>query len=157
MAKELVLIIFTCIIWLSKYHINFQCDNANLVIAINKGSSEDKFVCIFSAFYHFCCKFQHLYYCLPDVINVTADHLSHGNMYQAFKVTPFLTQHPEIIPSSTFRLISPHTTRLDITWFSTIVPNNSIIHLLTHATILCTYTSQIYAHTQYDYMNIYAL
>ena len=48
MAKELVPIIFTCIVWgphLSKHHINFQCDNANLVIAIiNKGSSKDKFV-----------------------------------------------------------------------------------------------------------------
>ena len=47
MAKELVPIMFTCIIWgphLAKQHINFQCDNASLVIAINKGSSEDKFV-----------------------------------------------------------------------------------------------------------------
>ena len=48
MAKELVPIIFTCIIWLSKHHTNFQCDNANLVIAKGssegKDSSEDKFV-----------------------------------------------------------------------------------------------------------------
>ena len=44
MAKELVPIIFTCIVWgpcLSKHHINFQFDGANLVIAINKGSSKE--------------------------------------------------------------------------------------------------------------------
>ena len=46
---------------------------------------------------------------LPGVINVTTGHLSHGNMCQAFKATPFLTQHPAIIPSSAFRQISPHT------------------------------------------------
>ena len=47
MAKELIPIIFTCIVWgprLAKHHINFQCNNANLVIAIKKGSSKDKFV-----------------------------------------------------------------------------------------------------------------
>ena len=56
MAKELVPIIFTCIVWgpqLAKLHINFQCDNANLVIAINKGSSKEKFVMHLSAPYHF--------------------------------------------------------------------------------------------------------
>ena len=40
MAKELIPIIFTCIVWgprLAKHHINFQCNNANLVIAIKKG------------------------------------------------------------------------------------------------------------------------
>ena len=45
-ANKLVPIIFTCIVWgsyLSKYHINFQCYNANLVIAINKSLSKDKF------------------------------------------------------------------------------------------------------------------
>ena len=48
MAKELVPpIIFTCIVWwpsLSKHHINFQCDNTNLVIAIDKGSSKGRIV-----------------------------------------------------------------------------------------------------------------
>ena len=144
MAKELVpIIIFTCIVWgscLSQHHINFQCDNANLVIIINKGSSKYKFVMhllrslsFFVAHFDICITASHL----PGVINVTADHLSHGNMCQTFKVTPSLTQHPAIIPSSSFRLMSPHT-QLDNPWFSAVVPNNSIMHLLTHATILCT-------------------
>ena len=115
MAKELVPIIFTCIVWgphVSKHHINFQCDNANLVIAINKGSSKDKFVmqllCSLSCFVaHFdiCITASHL----PGVINVTVDHLSCGNMCQAFKATPSLTQYSAIIPSSASGLISPHT------------------------------------------------
>jgi len=56
MAKELLPIIFTCIVWgpcLSKHYINFHCDNANLVIAINKGSSKDKLVMHYFAVYHF--------------------------------------------------------------------------------------------------------
>ena len=38
-----------------------------------------------------------------------ADHLSRGNMHQAFEVAPTLTQHPTVIPPSAFRLISPYT------------------------------------------------
>ena len=60
MAKELVPIIFTCIVWgprLSKHHINFQCDTANLVIAIIKALSKDKFVMLLLRSYHFCCTF----------------------------------------------------------------------------------------------------
>ena len=115
MAKELIPIMFTCIVWephLSKHRINFQCDNVNLVIAINKGSSKDKFVkyllCSLSCFvadFDIYITASHL----PGVINITADHLSCGNMCQAFEVTPSLMQHPAIIPSSAFRLISPHT------------------------------------------------
>ena len=114
MAKELLPIIFTCIVWgprLSRHHINFQCDSANLVIAINKGSSKDKFVMhLLRSLSFFVAHFTSITAShLPGVINVTVDHLSCGNMYQAFKATPSLTQHPAIIPSSTFRLISPHT------------------------------------------------
>ena len=74
-------------------HINFQCDNANLVIAINKGSSKDKFVMhlphslsFFVAYFNICITASHL----PGVINATVNHLSLGNMCQAFKVTPSL-------------------------------------------------------------------
>lgn len=104
MAKELVPIIFTCIVWgphLSKHHINFQCDNANLVIAINKGSSKDKLVMhllrslsFFIAHFDIYITASHL----PGVINVTADHFSCGNVGQAFEVTSTLTQYPTIIP-----------------------------------------------------------
>ena len=110
MAKKLVPIIFTYIVWgpyLSKHQINFQCDNANLIIGVNKGSSKDKFVMhLLRSLSFFVAHFDISH--LPGLINVTADHLSHGNMCQAFKVTPSLIQHPAIIPSSAFKLISPH-------------------------------------------------
>ena len=147
MAKELVPIIFTCIVWgprLSKHHINFQCDNANLVIAINKGSSKDKFVMhllrslSFFLLHISTSVLLPLTYKLPGVINVTADHLSRGNMCEAFKATPSLTQHPAIIPSSAFWLISPHT----LDWAST-----GFLQLFQLTLSLpCTYMSQLYAH-----------
>ena len=95
---------------------------------------------------------------LPGVINVTADHLSRGYMCQAFEVTPTLAQHPAIIPSAAFRLISPHT-RLDTPRFSSIVPTNSIMHLLKRSSLLCTYMSQMYPHAdaQYDHTIILVL
>ena len=96
MAKELVPTIFACIIWgprLSKYHIKFKCGNADLVIAINKGSSKDKLVMhllhslwLFLAHFDIYVTASHL----PGLINITADHLSQGNTAQAFEVTPTL-------------------------------------------------------------------
>ena len=121
MAKELVPIILTCVAWgtqLSKHHINFQCDNASLVAAINKGSSKDQFVmhllrCLwfFVAHYDIYITATHL----PGASNVTADHLSRGKLFQAFLSTPGLVQQPTTLPPSVFQLISPQ--RLE--WTST--------------------------------------
>ena len=114
MAKELVPIIFTCIVWgplLSKCHINFQCDNANLVIAINNGRSKDKFVMhllrslsFFIAHFDIYLTATHLL----GAVNITADHLSWGNTYKAFQATPSLVQNPTRIPPSAFKLVSPY-------------------------------------------------
>ena len=60
-------------------------------------------------------------------------------------LTPTLMQHPVIIHSSAFRLLSPHT----LNWiprFSAVVSNNSIVHFLTHSSLLHTYMSQMYPH-----------
>ena len=90
-AKELLPIILTCIVWgphLSGHHINFQCDNANLVISINKGSSKDKLVMhLLCSLLFFMANFD-IYVTashLLGVINVTADHVSRGNLHQAFQ------------------------------------------------------------------------
>ena len=114
MAKGLVPIILTCIVWgpyLSRRHINFQCDNANMVISINKGSSKDKLVMhllrslsFFMAHFDIYLTASHL----PGVINVTTDHLSRGNLHQAFQATPSLTPEPTPIPPSAFELLSPY-------------------------------------------------
>ena len=121
MAKELTPIIFSCVAWgtqLSKHHINFQCDNASLVVAINKGSTKDTFVmhllrCLwfFTAHLDIFITATHL----PGVTNVTADHLSRGKLLQALQVTPKLSQKSTNLPPSVFQIVSPH--RLD--WTST--------------------------------------
>jgi len=45
---------------------------------------------------------------LPGTFNVTADHLSRGNLHQAFQVFPTLSLEPTVIPPSVFQLISPY-------------------------------------------------
>ena len=94
----------------------------------------------FVAHFDICITASHL----PGIINVTADHLSRGNMCEAFKATPSLTQHPAIIPSSAFRLISPHT--LDWTSPGFLKLFQITLSSISHATLPCTYTSQLYAH-----------
>ena len=91
--KELIPILFTCIAWgaqLSKHHVNFQCNNESLIIAINKGSSKDKLVihllrCLWFFVAHFDIQITATY--LPGTLNITADHLSRGNLIQAFLAT----------------------------------------------------------------------
>ena len=96
MAKELILIILTCVAWgtqLSKHHINFQCDNLSLVAVINKGSAKDQFVMhlfrclwfLWHATYDIYITATHL----SGAINVTADHLSCSKL--AFQSTPSLS------------------------------------------------------------------
>ena len=93
-----------------EHYINLQCDNANFAIVINNGLSKDKFVVdllrsiIFVAHFDICITGSHL----PGVISVTANHLSWQHV-SGYEVTPTLMQHPAIIPSSAFRLLSPHT------------------------------------------------
>ena len=76
-------------------------------------------------------------------INVTVDPLSHNNMCQGFEVTPSLTQHPAIILSSAFRLISPHTFDWIFPGVLQLFQKNFLMHLLTYSSLLYTYISQI--------------
>ena len=107
MVKELVPIIFTCTVWepyLAKKHINFQRDNANLVISINKDSSKEKLVMhLLHSLTFFVAHFD-IYLTASGIINVAADHLSRGSLGQAF---PSLSPKPTLIPPSVFQLISP--------------------------------------------------
>jgi len=96
MAKKQVPIIFTCIVWgphLSKLHINFQCDNANLVVTINKCSGKNKLVMHLLPSLSFFVAYFDIYFTasnLLGVINITTNHLSQGNLDQAFQVIPSL-------------------------------------------------------------------
>ena len=119
MAKELVPIYLTCIIWgqyLYKRHIYFQSNNAYLVISINKGSSKDRLVMHLLSSLSFYVAHFDIYPTashLPGVINVATNHLFCGNLHQAFQATPSLSPKPTLIPPSAFELLSPH--RLDCT------------------------------------------
>ena len=106
-----------CLPYLSRRHITFQCDNANLVISINKGSCKDKLVmhllCSLSFFVaHFDIYLTAFH--LPGLINIIANRLSRGNLHQALQATPSLSPEPTPIPPSALQLLSPH--RLD--WIS---------------------------------------
>ena len=166
MAKELVPIIFTCIVWgprLSRHHINFQCDNGNLVIAINKGSSKDKLVMhLLRSLSFFVAHFD---------IYITASHLRtwcnkcNGRSPLSWLHVSSLRSHSYPCTTSRNYILcglqanfSSHA-RLDIPRFSSIVPTNSIMHLLKHLSLLCTYMAQMYPHAyaQYDHTIISVL
>ena len=46
---------------------------------------------------------------LPGVINVTTDHLFHGNSHQAFQAPPSLSPEPTLVPPSAFEVLSSHS------------------------------------------------
>jgi len=111
-------IILTCVVWgpsLAKLHVNFCCDNASLVITINKNSSKDKLVMhllrtlsFFVAYFDLHLTVSHL----PGVINVTADHLSQGNQHQAFQACPSLASQPTTISPDRLDWTSPQFPQL---------------------------------------------
>ena len=82
MAKELVPILLSCIVWgpiLAKHRALFQCDNLSLVAAIHKGSPKDKVVmhllrCLwfFITYFDNELNVEHI----VEAINCTADQLS---------------------------------------------------------------------------------
>ena len=113
MAKELVPIIFSCIVWgpqLSKQQVNFRCDNLSLVVAINKGSSKDTLVmhllcCLwfFVAYFDITVSATHL----PGVTNITADCLSGNNILQAFQATSVFSMQPSPLPTPITQTVIP--------------------------------------------------
>ena len=121
MAKELIPIIFACVAWgmqLSRHHINFQCDNASLVAAINKGSAKDKLVmhllrCMWFFIAHLDISVTATH--LLGTTNVTADHLSRGKTNLAHQCTPTLCHQPSELPHTIFQLLSPQ----GLDWTST--------------------------------------
>ena len=80
-------------------------------------------------------------------------------MCQAFEVTPTLTQYPTIITTSASSLISSHV----LDWISPSILQLFLqtlsMHLLTHSSLLYTYTSHMFPHADahYDHLNSYVL
>ena len=133
MAKELIPILFTSIVWgaqLSRLHINFQCDNETLVIAINKGSSKDKLVMhllwrlwFFATHFDIQITATHL----PGALNVTADYLSRNNLTQAFLATPTA---PNQCTSTSIHSCLTQTVGLDFPQVFQPISANFIINLI---------------------------
>jgi len=113
MAKELVPILFSCVVWgsqLARQRIQFKCDNQALVEAINKGSSRDNMVmhllrCLwfFTAYFDISITACHL----PGVLNTSADMLSRNQMLKFFILHPEASQTPTFLPQPLLQLISP--------------------------------------------------
>ena len=113
MAKELVPIIFTSVTWgtmLCHHHINFQCDNEGLVVAVNKDSSKDTLVMhLLHSLWFFVVHFDIVVTAtqLPRVMNTTTDHQSRGNLSSAIKSNLALSQQLTHLPLSLFQIVSP--------------------------------------------------
>jgi len=114
MAKELVPIFFSCVVWgskLSRRRVQFKCDNLALVQAINKGSSKDNMVmhllrCLwfFTAYFDISITATHL----PGVLNTSADMLSRNQLCQFHHLHPDTSFVPAFLPPSLLSLICPH-------------------------------------------------
>jgi len=114
MAKELVPILFSCVVWgskLSRLRVQFKCDNLPLVEAINKGSSKDNMVmhllrCLwfFSAYFDISITAIHF----PGVLNTLADMLSRNQVCRFLHLHPEVSFIPTFLPPSLLSLLSPH-------------------------------------------------
>lgn len=113
MAKELVPIIFSCVVWgplLTRTRVEFQCDNLSLVEAINKGRSKDVMVmhllrCLwfFQALFDISIHVSHI----PGVQNSAADMLSRNQQVQFLQLYPQSSPLPGYIPPPLIQIISP--------------------------------------------------
>ena len=121
MAKELVPILLSCIVWgpvLAKHRALFQCDNLSLVAAICKGSSKDKVVmhllrCLwfFIAYFDIDLSVEHI----PGTVNCTADQLSRNQMQSFFLLHPQVSPLPVPLPPHLLQLVAVQ----DLDWTST--------------------------------------
>jgi len=113
MAKELLPIIFSCVVWgplLTRRHVEFYCDNLSLVEAINKGSSKDLMVmhllrCLwfFQALFDISIHVSHI----PGVQNCAADMLSRNQVPKFLQLYPQSSPAPTSIPPSLIQIVSP--------------------------------------------------
>ena len=121
MAKELVPILLSCIVWgpiLAKHKALFQCDNLSLVAAIHKGSSKDKVVmhmlrCLwfFIAYFDIELNVEHI----AGAINCTADQLSRNQMQSFFLLHPQVSPLPVPLPPHLLQMVAVQ----DLEWTST--------------------------------------
>ena len=111
-AKELMPIICSCVVWdsqLARKSILIQCDNLSLVMAINKGSCRDKLVMQLSGILtilvaHFDMHITSTH--ISGTLNLSADHLSSLDMSYFFSLNPQATRHSIPLPQPLLQLVS---------------------------------------------------
>ena len=106
MVKELAPIVLACAVLgprLSKMNVLFHCDNASVVVSINKGSARQDVVMhllcsmwFFTAHYDMHVSATHI----QGVANLTADCIYRGN------ISSFFSMNPQVQPAPT-RLLEP--------------------------------------------------
>lgn len=113
MAKELVPIVISCVVWgphMTKCKVLFKCDNRSLVSAIQKGNSKEPVVMylmrslwFFVAFFDVDLVIEHI----AGVNNCAADMLSRNNMSEFFLSFPQVSRLPTALSLPLGQLLSP--------------------------------------------------
>ena len=112
MAKELVPIVLSCVVWgrsMVRKVVLFQCDNTGVIAAVKKGRSREPLVmhllrslCFFAAYYDISIKIEHI----AGIHNGTADQLSRDNMQQFFLFNPHASLLPTPLPPELLQIAS---------------------------------------------------
>ena len=113
MAKELAPIVMACAVWgprLSKMNVLFHCDNASVVVSINKGSARQDVVMhllrsmwFFTAHYDMHVSAAHI----QGAANCAADCISRGNMSSFFSMNPQAQPAPTRLPEPLLSILTP--------------------------------------------------
>lgn len=111
MAKELVPILLSCAVWgmqLAHTAVLFQCNNTEVVAAVQKGTSKDnlvmhllRYLCFFTACYDIAITIEHI----AEVANVAADHLSRNNTH-FFSSYPQARRLPTPLPLELLQIVA---------------------------------------------------
>ena len=112
MAKELVPIVLSCVVWgrkMARKVVLFQCDNTGVVAAVKKGSAREPLVMhllrslwFFVAYYDISIKIEHI----AGIRNGIADQLSRNNMQQFFFSNPQASLLPTPLPPELLQIVS---------------------------------------------------
>jgi len=112
-AKELLPIVLSCVVWgpvLSGYTVESKCDNQNVVVSVNKGSSKEPMTmhllrCLwfFSTYFGITVTVSHI----PGVVNVAIDQLSRNKSAEFLQANPYIFSILVTIPTPLLKLLSP--------------------------------------------------
>ena len=110
-AKELVPIVMEAILWgpqLAGEHVQFLCDNAAVVCAVNKGVARDSTLAHLLRILAFSAAILDMHFTachLPGVQNISADALSRNHLRRFFSLNPQACPIPTIIPPELRELV----------------------------------------------------